>query len=191
MKPFCEICEHLFDDELDDRYRCLICGQACCNKCIDLEWMICKECDTSNRTLPSSNIEDIEHTKQAQNSRSGTNCGHCGKEIPSGLDYFRVTKVYPICRECGGKDAELLAQSEVRTAAIDWRPIAELTITTEMENWGILLYVEQKKLCSLKIPKVITATIIDGKVKVCNSHKLQDRDWTLSKITHYAWFNEP
>jgi len=191
MNPFCQICEHLFDDEIDDSYRCLICGQECCNKCIDLEWMICKECDTSTQTLPSGNIEYTDYTKQAQNSRSGTNCGHCGKEIPSGLDYFRVTKVYHICRECGGKDAKLLAQSEVITADIDWRPIEELVITPDMENWGLLLYVEQKKLCALKIPIVVTATIVNGKIDVCSSHKLSSEDWRLSTITHFVWLNEP
>lgn len=126
-----------------------------------------------------------------ENSPSGITCGHCGKELPPGLDYFRVTKVYPICRECGGNEMETMAQSEVRTAAIDWRPIEELIIIPEMENWELLLYVEQTKLCALKIPSVITATIVDGKISICRSHKLQSQDWSLSKITHYVWLTEP
>lgn len=74
---------------------------------------------------------------------------------------------------------------------IDWKPYSELIIIPEMENYTLLLWVEQKKLCRLHVPRVITGDIIDGKVKICYSHKLRERDWNLSKITHYAWLNEP
>jgi len=79
----------------------------------------------------------------------------------------------------------------MKTNLIDWKPIEELTIIPEMENWEILLYVEQTKLCALKIPRVITGDIVDGEVKICYSHNLTEQDWNLSKITHYAWLNEP
>jgi hypothetical protein len=79
----------------------------------------------------------------------------------------------------------------MKTRSIDWRPYSELVITPEMENWELLLYVEQTKLCSLHIPRVITADIVDGKVQICYSHKLTERDWNLSKITHYTWLNNP
>jgi hypothetical protein len=74
---------------------------------------------------------------------------------------------------------------------IDWKSYSELVITPEMENYTVLLWVEQKKLCRLHVPRVITGDIVDGKVKICYSHKLTDRDWSLSQITHYAWLNEP
>lgn len=74
---------------------------------------------------------------------------------------------------------------------IEWMPYETLVITPEMENWELLLYVEQRKLCALKIPKVITADIIDGKVEICRTHNPDDMDWRLSKITHYAWLNDP
>jgi len=139
--------------------------------------------------------KDVHYNKTSNmnsfDSNSVMTCGHCGKELPIGLDYFRVTKVYPICRECGGHETEILAQSETRTAAIDWRPYEELVITPERENWELLLLVEQIKLCYLKVPRVITADIIDGKVRVCYSHRLTEKDWTLSKITHYTWLTNP
>jgi len=144
-----------------------------------------------DQKLPFGNITDDTHQNCLQNSRSGTTCGHCGKELPKGLDYFRVTKVYPICRECGDEDLEDLVQPEMSTATIDWTPIEKLTITSEMENWELLLYVEQTKMCALKVPRVVTANITDGKIKVCYSHKLNNDDWRLSKITHFVWLNEP
>ena len=75
---------------------------------------------------------------------------------------------------------------------IHWLPYKSLVITPEMENRTLLLYVEQKKLMSLKVPRVITADIIDGKVKICSSHNLDEpKKWRISTITHYTWLDEP
>lgn len=75
---------------------------------------------------------------------------------------------------------------------IEWQPYESLVITPEMENRTILLYVEQKKLMSLQVPRVITADIIDGAVQICSSHNLDDpNEWRVSTITHYAWLNDP
>lgn len=74
---------------------------------------------------------------------------------------------------------------------IKWIPYEDLVITPKMENRGLLLYVNQKKACALKVPRVITADIIDGKVKICYSHHLYDKDFDLSTITHYIWLNHP
>jgi hypothetical protein len=72
-----------------------------------------------------------------------------------------------------------------------WKPYSELVITPEMENKELLLYVAQAKMCALKVPRVITADIIDGKVKICYSHRLGEKDFSLSKITHYTWLDDP
>lgn len=76
--------------------------------------------------------------------------------------------------------------------AIEWKPYSELRITPDMENWTILLYVAQEKLCARKLPEVLTGDIIDGKVQICSTHKInEERDWNYSTITHYAWLNDP
>jgi hypothetical protein len=49
MSPFCEICEKPFNDIKDHYADCIICGQECCRDCID-DYLICKECDTSEKT---------------------------------------------------------------------------------------------------------------------------------------------
>ena len=75
---------------------------------------------------------------------------------------------------------------------IDWKPYEELVITPEMENQSLLLYVEQVKLCARILPEVITADIIDGKVEICNVHRIySEHDMRLSKITHYTFLNTP
>ena len=74
----------------------------------------------------------------------------------------------------------------------DWQPIEELKITPEMENWELLLYVEQRKLCRLQNPRVITADIIDGKIQICHTHGYENNEINpLGKITHYVWLESP
>ena len=53
------------------------------------------------------------------------------------------------------------------------------------------LYVEQRKACARRVPEVITADIIDGKVEISSEHHLEDKDFSLSEITHYAWLDSP
>jgi hypothetical protein len=74
---------------------------------------------------------------------------------------------------------------------IEWYPYDSLNITPEMENTDLLLYVEQVKMCHRKVPEILTASIIDGKVEICYSHKPEELDFSLSKITHYTIPNYP
>lgn len=59
MSPFCEICEEPFDPNRDTHVGdCIICGQACCIKCISKD-RICKECDST-----MGNVAPLPEKKQ-------------------------------------------------------------------------------------------------------------------------------
>lgn len=87
---------------------------------------------------------------------------------------------------------------------IVWAPLSELKITPKMENWEILVYVGQDKMCRRHFPKVVTADVVDGKLLVMHEAdqvfvqtdgSLTDtegkRVFPLSTASHYAYFNSP
>ena len=87
---------------------------------------------------------------------------------------------------------------------IEWIPIEQLNKSKlqELENHQLIFYVEQGKMCKREFPEIITGSVSDCDIIFVDhdeaDEKFHDENRNLrwhsgwiSKITHYAQFNNP